>query len=81
MYTAREELVYLESSSAPETSHGFQDCFPQSPRQSTAVREVCFKDKVTDKTFLHFVFKRKMFLFYFCFGLICMNVDVSLLKD
>lgn len=26
---------YLESSRSPETSHGFQDCFPQSPRQST----------------------------------------------
>lgn len=43
----KEERVHLESSRAPETSHGFQDCFPQSPRQSTAAREVCFEDKVT----------------------------------
>lgn len=35
--TAKEELAYLDSSRTPEISHGFQDCFPKSPRQSTAV--------------------------------------------
>lgn len=46
---AKEELVYLESSRTPEMSHGFQDCFPQTPRQSTAVRKVCFKGKLFQK--------------------------------
>lgn len=28
--------LYLVSSRTPDMSHGFHDCFPQSPRQSTA---------------------------------------------
>ncbi len=39
-YIVKQKLVYLERSRSPETSHGFQDRFPQSPRQSTAVRKV-----------------------------------------
>lgn len=34
----RVRLPNLLSSRTPDTSHGFHDCFPQSPRQSTAGR-------------------------------------------
>lgn len=46
---AKQAVAHLESSRTPETSHGFHDCFPQNPRQSTAVREVCFKEKLSHK--------------------------------
>lgn len=44
------KVVYLDRSRAPETSHGFQDCFPQSARQSTEVRRVCLKKNCVTET-------------------------------
>lgn len=34
-WKCKQKCTYLERSRRPETSQGFHDCFPQSPRQST----------------------------------------------
>lgn len=58
-WSEEEELVDLESSRTPEINHGFQDRFPQSPRQSTAAGEVGVR---TNNRILTWLFNPVMFL-------------------